>query len=379
MKIINYITPALVFFLSACGNSKSDLASKKAELDRLKSEIARLQSEAVKLEDEIGKLEPKKESGKLVETLVLASGEFSSYLTINGKADADQSTFATSQVPATVTSVLVKSGSRVTKGQALAHLDNAALKQNRMVLENQLSFANTLYLKQKRLFEKGVGTEVQYLSAKNQKESLEKNLAAMDAQLAMYTVKSPINGTVESVETKVGQIASPGMPLFKVVNLNDMKVIADVAESYSGKITANDKVTVYFPDLDKTINTRISFVSKLIDPLNRTFRIEINIPKAEGIKPNMTASLQIMDYTKSDCISVPTNCIQSAEEQKYVVVVLNNNGKSTAKRVAIKTGRNGGDYTEVLEGLKEGDNIVVNGYQELIDGQSVSVVPQKSN
>lgn len=373
MKSIYLIAFAFVFALSSCGGKKDNLATKQAELDKLKSEIAKLQTQAKKLEDEIAVLNPKEETGKLVETEAVATSEFNSYLNINGRADADQSTIATSQVPSTVTSVLVKPGDRVGAGQALAYLDNATLKQSRLGVEQQLSFANTLYQKQKRLWEQGVGTEVQYLSAKNQKEALEKNLSTIDAQIAMYTVKSPISGTVESVDTKIGQIASPGMPLFKVVNLSQLKVVADVAESYSSKIKSGDKVFVKFPDLNKRVEAKINFASKVIDPLNRTFHIEISLPVTEGVKPNMIANLQIIDYTVKNSISVPTNCVQSSDEQKYVVVAQTVEGKTVAKRVTVKTGHTGEDRTEILEGLSVGDAVVVNGYQELIDGQIITV------
>lgn len=369
--------PYIIFALTAltiaaCGEQKDPLKAKRAELDKLKTEIAALQTKAKALEDEINTLAPKAEGGKLVETSPISVGVFKSYLTVNGKADADQSTIATAQAPSTVTSVLVKPGDRVSAGQALAYLDASALKQNRLLAEQQVSFATILFNKQKRLFEQGVGTEVQFLSAKNQKEAAEKSLATLDAQIAMYTVKSPISGTVESVDTKIGQTAAPGMPLFKVVNLSQMKVVADVAESYSGKITQGDMVSVFFPDVNKTIEAKIRFASKVIDPLNRTFRVEIAIPGSEGLKPNMTAKLKIVDYVNNQAISVPTNCVQSAEENRFVVVV-EGNGKTSAKRVMVKTGRTGDNQTEILEGLKAGDQVIVNGYQELIDGQAVTV------
>lgn len=373
MKPVYSIFIAASVALSACGGKTDGLDKKRAELSKLKAEIAKLQTQAKKLEDEISKLDPKEEGGKLVETEAISAAVFNSYLNISGKADADQSTIATAQVPSTVTSVLVKAGDAVRVGQALAYLDNATLKQSRAQIEQQLSFATTLYNKQKRLYEQGVGTEIQYLSAKNQKEALEKNLATMDAQISMYTIKSPISGTVESVDTKIGQIASPGMPLFKVVNLSQMKVVADVAESYSGKIKSGDKVFIQFPDLNKKIEAKITFASKLIDPLNRTFRIEVSIPKTENIKPNMIANLQIIDYTNAKALSVPTNCVQTAEEEKYVVTVTQENGKSIAHRTPVKTGRAGDNRTEILEGLKLGDVVIVNGYQELIDGQTITL------
>lgn len=373
MKNLYLISAAVLLALASCGGKKTSLDAKKAELDKLKKEIVSLQGKAKILEDEIAKMENKKEEGKLVETEEIRAGVFNSFLTINGKADADQSTIATAQVPSTVTAVLVKAGDMVSAGQALAYLDNAALKQSRMQIEQQLSFAKTVYDKQKRLWEQGIGTEIQYLSAKNQKEALEKNLATMDVQIGMYIVKSPISGTIESVDTKIGQAAAPGIPMFKVVNLSNLKIVAEVAESYSGKINQGDKVLIEFSDLNKKSESRISFAAKLIDPLNRTFHIEIPVSGIADVKPNMIAKLQIVDYTNKSVLSVPTNCIQSAEDHQYVVCAVTENGKTVAKRKIIKTGHTGSDRVEILDGLTAGDQVIINGFQELNDGQILSI------
>lgn len=368
--IIAVLASALA--LQACGGKKTDLQAKKAELEKLKSEIAALQSKAKVLESEIAKLEPPKDKSKLVETETLEAGNFTSYLSIEGKADAEQSTIATAQVPGTVTSVVVKPGDAVAAGQALAYLDNTALKQSRLQIEQQLSFANTLFEKQKRLWQQGVGTEVQYLSAKNQKEALEKNLATLDAQIAMYTVKAPISGTVESVDTKIGQAAAPGIPMFKVVNLSNLKVVADVAETFSNKINTGDAVKIEFSDIDRTIDSRISFASRVIDPLNRTFRIEIRLGNVQDAKPNMLAKLKISDYTSKNAITVPTNCITRGEKESYVMVMTEENGKKIAKKRAITAGHTGDTRTEIKSGLNAGDKVIITGFQELNDGQEIS-------
>lgn len=371
---MRFIYSIVVFGLLAasCGGKKTDLQSKKAELEKLKTEIAKLQAQARKLEQEIAVLEPSKAKGKPVETEELKTAEFSSYLSIEGKADAEQSTIATAQVPGTVTAVLVHAGDAVSAGQALAYLDNTALRQSRVQIEQQLTFANTLFEKQKRLWQQGVGTEVQYLSAKNQKEAMEKNLATLDAQLAMYTIKSPISGTVESVDLKIGQAAAPGFPLFKVVNLSNLKVVADVAETFSGKINFGDAVKVQFDDINKEVDSKISFASKVIDPLNRTFKIEIRLGGIEGAKPNMLAKLKIIDYTTPAAISVPTNAISKTDKESFVMVMTEEKGKTVAKRKVVVTGHTGETRTEITSGLAAGDKVIVTGFQELNDGQEIS-------
>ena len=371
MKNQYIIVFAALLAFTACGEKKGSVQEKRAALEKIKKEIAALQSKAKQLETEIAKLEPTKENNKLVETEVIAAAAFESYLDIEGKADAEQSTIATAQVPGTVTQVIAKAGDAVSAGQALAYLDNSTLRQSRLQLEQQLSFANTLFEKQKRLWQQGVGTEVQYLTAKNQKEALEKNLSTLDAQLAMYTIKSPINGTVESVDLKIGQVAAPGLPSFKVVNLRNLKIIADVAESYSNKINTGDGVKINFMDINKTIDSKVTFASKVIDPLNRTFRIEIRLNNVSDVKPNMLAKLKIADYQNKSALTVPTNAITSGVEETYVMVKETINGKEIARKRLVKTGHTGETRTEILEGLKAGDAVIVTGYQELNDGQTI--------
>jgi RND family efflux transporter MFP subunit len=371
MKLQYLILLSIGLLISACGGKKNNVQEKRAELEKIKKEIAGLQNKAKKLEMEIEALEPKKDKTKLVETEVVETAAFETYLNIEGKADAEQSTIATAQLPGTVTQVTVKPGDAVSAGQALAYMDNSTLRQSRGQVEQQLSFANTLFEKQKRLWQQGVGTEIQYLSAKNQKEALEKNLATLDAQLSMYIIKAPISGTVESVDTKIGQAAAPGIPMFKVVNLNNLKVVADVAESYSGKINKGDKVKVVFADLNKTIESNIAFASKVIDPLNRSFKIEIRLNGATDIKPNMLAKLKIADYRNDKAVTVPTNAITAGVDEKYVMVKTSKNGKAVATKRVVKTGHTGESRTEILDGIKAGDEIIITGFQELNDGQII--------
>lgn len=371
MKLQYLILLSIGLLINACGGKKNNVQEKRAELEKIKKEIAGLQNKAQKLELEIEALEPKKDKTKLVETEVVEAAAFETYLNIEGKADAEQSTIATAQLPGTVTQVTVKPGDAVSAGQALAYMDNSTLRQSRGQIEQQLSFANTLFEKQKRLWQQGVGTEIQYLSAKNQKEALEKNIATLDAQLSMYTIKAPISGTVESVDTKIGQAAAPGIPMFKVVNLNNLKVVADVAESYSGKINKGDKVKVVFADINKTIESNIAFASKVIDPLNRSFKIEIRLNGATDIKPNMLAKLKIADYRNEKAITVPTNSITAGVDEKYVMVKTSKNGKAVAAKRVIKTGHTGESRTEILDGIQAGDEIIITGFQELNDGQII--------
>ena len=364
--------------ISACGGKKTNDENKQAKLDALKKEIAKLQSEASAIEKELNQ-KSGNTNGKEVEITEIKKGVFQSYIMIEGSADANESTIATPKVPGTIVRVLVQPGASVTAGQILAQLDNTTISQGRIELQQQLIYVTTLFEKQKRLWEKGVGTEVQYLSVKNQKESLEKSMKTLETQIDMYNIKAPITGTLESVDAKIGQAVAPGIPLFRVMNLSNIKIKADVAESYSKKVKAGDKIKIFFPDLQTEIDANISFASKYIDPLNRTFRVETKLPHVDNLKPNMIAKLKIIDYENANTISVSSNCIQTTESGSYVVIAKaqsNAKGDATAffvaERRTVTAGKSSDGNTEILTGLNEGDLVITTGYQELNNGQAIT-------
>ena len=365
-------TALTAMFLASCGGAEKPTDAKaQEELKSIQLQIADLQKKEQELLKQLGGNESART--KLVETQTIALDTFQNDLTVEGMVDAQNSTIATSKVPATVTEILVKVGQQVSAGQALARLDNTSLVQSKRELEQQYDFAKTLYEKQMRLWKKGVGTEVQYLSAKNQMEALGKSLNTLNANIDMYTIKAPINGSVEAVDLKVGQVAAPGMPYFKVVNVSMIKAVAEVSEAYSGSVHQGDAVEIEFPDLNKKINSRIGFASKFIDHLNRTFKVEIPLLGVKDIRPNMVARLKITEYQKNNTVVVPSNCVQVTEKEAFVMVAKEENGKIVAQKQLVKLGLSNKNITEVIDGLQVGDLLIVNGFQELAEGQVLEI------
>ena len=365
-------TALTAMFLASCGGAEKPTDAKaQEELKSIQLQIADLQKKEQELLKQLGGNESART--KLVETQTIALATFQNDLTVEGMVDAQNSTIATSKVPATVTEILVKVGQQVSAGQALARLDNTSLVQSKRELEQQYDFAKTLYEKQMRLWKKGVGTEVQFLSAKNQMEALSKSLNTLNANIDMYTIKAPIDGSVEAVDLKVGQVAAPGMPYFKVVNVSMIKAVAEVSEAYSGRVHQGDAVEIEFPDLNKKINSRIGFASKFIDPLNRTFKVEIPLLGVKDIKPNMVARLKITEYQKNNTVVVPSNCVQVTEKEAFVMVAKEENGKIVAQKQLVKLGLSNKNITEVIDGLQVGDLLIVNGFQELAEGQVLEI------
>jgi len=189
----------------------------------------------------------------------------------------------------------------------------------------------------------------------------------------MYRIVSPINGTVDQMDLKLGAVGSPGATGsgIRIVNADVLKVKADVPESYSNTVNQGDSVKVLFPDVDDSLTTRVTFAAKVIDPNSRSFGIEIQLPHNSEYRPNMTAVLKIADYSKHGALMVPLNAIQKSEEGDYVYV--NENG--IAKRKNITEGATSSNVTEIKSGLSAGDEVITEGASELGDGDKVRVLP----
>jgi RND family efflux transporter MFP subunit len=266
----------------------------------------------------------------------------------------------------------VREGQTVKAGQLLAKIDNALLRDQISALKQQMELANTVYEKQKGLWDQKIGTEIQFLQAKNNKEALEKNLTVLNTQGDLYNVYAPISGAVERVMAKTGEIAAPGMPLASIVNLGSLKATANVPDSYIANIRMGDAVQVQLPDLGRTINARVTFISKLVNPANRTFKIEVAIPSSADIKPNMVSVLNIADINKSNVLVIKQNYIQSTEDGEVVYIASTDGNKKVAKARKITTGVSYNGEIEVTGGLQSGDLIITEGYQDLVDGQVIS-------
>ncbi len=372
---MKYYIPFVLFaaVLASCGNKADSLQAKKEQLAKYRKEAAELSLKIRELEKEIASKDSSSAKTKLVGVQAVAPGAFSSYVSVQGRVDADQSTIATSQAMGVVTRVFAQVGQNVSAGQTLAELDNTVLVQGINELKQQLEFATTVYEKQKALWDQKIGTEVQYLSAKNNKESLEKRMRTMNEQLELYKVKAPIAGTVDEVNVKVGQNMAPGIPAFRVVNLSGLKVKADVAESYVALIQKGDKVKVILPDISREVDASVSFVSRIIDPINRSFKVEVNMPNAQDLRPNMLAVVKVVDYQKADAISVPISTIQTSDGGRYVVVARDEKGKKIARKLYLEVGRESDGRAEIISGLRSGDELIVTGFQNLNEGEEVTI------
>ncbi len=368
MKKLLYI-PALLI-LAACGNNKPK--DKKAELVDLKKQQAELSDKITKLQAQVGSNDSVKSTD--VSTVIVKKQPFTNYVQIQGSIDAQDNVTAYPQSPGVITAIYVKVGDHVSKGQTLVQLDNSVLKQNIAQAQAQADLAKTVYDRQKNLWDQKIGTEVQFLQAKATMESNEKQVSSLKQQSDMYRIVSPINGTVDQMDLKLGAVAQPGQTGIRVVNADILKVKANVPESYSGRINQGDNVKVVVPDADDSVMAKVTFAAKVIDPASRSFAIEVRLPSRKTLRPNMTVVLKVADYTSNTAVTIPLNAIQRSENGNFVF--LDQNG--TAKKIAVTLGATYGGITEIKSGLNGGEQLINQGASEIEDGDKVKVVQSEN-
>jgi RND family efflux transporter MFP subunit len=368
------IFPILFF---ACGQKeKGDLAGKKEALAALKSEKSAIDKKISQLESEISLLDTnssKSQKIKQVSSTTLAPEQFQHFVSVQGSVEADENVMVTSKMPGLITSIKVRQGDMVKQGQILAVLDDDVLQKSIDEVKIGLAQVVVMYEKQKSLWDQKIGTEMQYLGLKNQKESLEKKLITLKSQESQALVTAPFSGVIDEVFVKQGSLASPGIPLMQLVNVNLLKAVAKVPDSYVAYIKEGDNVSVRFPDLDKTISATVGYVGRIVDPLSRTFKIEVKVPSENGsLKPNLLAMIQINDKTSKSAIVIEENIIQPTEAGKIVFVTAEEKGQKIARQKTVTTGLSYNGKVEILSGLSAGENLITTGYQDLADNQPIS-------
>jgi len=377
-SILTICTTFLLLLASGCGSQQAEgIEAKKAKLKKLKTEQLQLNNQIKELETEIASLDPSSASNaRIVPVTVstLQKKQFKHYVKVQGEVEANQNIIVSPQTSGNITEILVREGQRVNKGQVLARIDDAVIQRNIEEIKTQLELAETLYQKQKKLWEQEIGTEVQYLTSKNQKETLERRLETLQEQADMAQVMAPISGTVDKIIPKIGEAIAPGAPFFQIVNNRDLHLKAEIAEAYIPYVKEGDSVKIEFPTLNKTIRTRISSVAQAIDPESRTFEIETQLPPDDNFKANMFGDIAINDRTFEETITIPINVIQRSETGSFVYIAEPSSDSTwVAKRKEIETGLSYDGKISVQDGLESGDKLIIAGYKDMSDGQLVTL------
>jgi RND family efflux transporter MFP subunit len=360
--------------LAACSSNKDP----KAELADLKKEQAANQAKIAELEAKTGaKAEGAAAQTTPVSVIKVAPESFKSYLELQGRVDFDQNANVAARAAGTLTSLRVQRGDRVSKGQTLATVDASILDASIAELRTRMDLARVVYEKQSRLWKQEIGTEIQYLQAKNNYQALQRNLATLNQQRALYTVVAPFSGTVDDVLPKLGETVAPGAPVVKLISSSGTgKILADVSEAYASRIKAGDKALVTIPDLGgEELPATVRVVSSTINPTSRTFTTELRLSgsKAGQLRPNMVANVRIQNYDRQNATVLPVDLVQKDEQNSYVLVVSDKGGKKVAAKRVIQTGQTYNGKVEVTGGLQAGDQVISAGYQTLNEGQLVTL------
>ena len=379
---MNYTTSALLVTLSlltACGGAKDP----QAELAALKKEQADNQAKIAALEAKAGASVSEKDAAaavaaKAVSVAVIkvAPESFRSYLEVQGRVDFDQNATVAARSAGTLTNIPVQRGDQVRKGQTLATIDASILDAGIAELRTRMDLARVIYEKQARLWKQEIGTEIQYLQAKNNYEALQRNLSTLNRQRELYSVVAPFSGTVDEVLPKQGEVTAPGAPVVRLTGGSGGKILADISEAYATRIKAGDKALVSIPDLgQEDIPATVRTVSRTINQTSRTFTAELRLSgsQAARLSPNMVATVRIQNYDRQNATVLPVDLVQKDEQNSYVLVVEQKDGRKVAAKRVIQTGNTYNGRVEITQGLKPNDQVISAGYQNLNEGQVVSL------
>lgn len=369
----NILTISILIFLVACGE-KNSVEEKRKRLNELEKQQTEITNEIRTLRSELGI----KEQGRTKNVIVtpVKDTTFISSINIQGSVKGEKDVMISAEMPGTITRVLVEAGAEVSEGQVLAELDNQVILQGISEVRTQRDFAANVFQKQKNLWDEKIGTELQYLQAKNNLEALDKRLATLNEQLDMSRIKAPIRGTVDAVNVKVGQQVAPGVPAFNVVDATKLKVIAEVPEVYLGRFKKGSKVVIEFPHRKDHpgVNATITHASKSINPLNRTFNIEIMLNEKDVavLGPNMIAVVKLIEKEIQNAIVVPSSVLQKDDlNGTFLYVAEKQDNKEVARLRKVKVGSISGNKAHIESGLAEGDRVITVGYQGLANNEAL--------
>ena len=376
-----------IIFIVSCGskNSKSieeilastDYTLIQKKKGEIKTQINDLKVELNKLDNVLEKMDTDKNLF-LVSAIKLKPRNFSHYLNFQGSLDTDKNVVIYPELPGLLKNIYVKQGDKVKKGQLIAKISDNGLTDQLEQLKLQRDLAKTTFERQQKLWDQKIGSEIQYLQAKTNFKSLEKKISQMKDQEGKTRILAPFDGTIDDIIADVGSNLAPGLtPILRIINIEKMKVIAEIPEIHIPYIKKNKNVKIYVPILDKQILGNISSVGNFINPNNRSFSIEIKLfNESNELKPNMTVSLEINDYQNENAILIPSKDILEDEEGNFYVykLVSDSNDSYKSNKIMILKAKSYNNMTEIKTGLKEDDLIINDGLRQVEDGQIVKVI-----
>jgi len=346
----------------------------KGDLDQLIAKRDSLENELIAIEDLISEIDTGHVSEPALVTIdTVKQGTFEHFIEIQGVVEADKNVMITSEIPAIIKNIHVREGQEVKKGMLMVTLDDEMIDNQIKELQTQLKLAEYVFEKQSNLRKENIGSQLDYEKAKNNKEYLESALRTAKAQKGKAKIRAVFDGVVDEIFPKEGELTGPQMPLIRFISLGNASIKVDVPESYLNKIKVGDFVSVSFSDLGKTFTSKITSRGNYIEPLNRTFKISIDLPVEDNILlPNLIGAVKIKDLIVENALLIETdNILQDGIGNDYVFIIEEKGDKIIARKVFIEKGESYGTITYVKNGLNGSDRIVTQGARSIIDGEEV--------
>ena len=373
MNMKKFLIVILTFIVS-CTNDTLD--SKKKRVDELKNSLVEIYSEIDMLEEEISLIDSTfgDKNYELVTTIEPSSKEFIHEINLRGNVVSMMNIMIVSEVIGKYKRIFVKDGQFVKKGDVLATINSDVIDINLKEIETNLILLKTIYDRQSNLWDNKIGSEIDYLRAKSNYESIKSRFEATKKQIAKFKITAPFSGIIESTSARVGEMSSPGVPAFSIYNENDSYIEIDVSENYGNSFTVGDNAKLILEN-DSVIVTSILSVGQVINPINRTFKIGVEIPfdLKESLKPNQIINLKLIDYRNENSISIPSNIIYSDERGNYIFIIDEFDGENVARKIPILIGKSSNYMTEVLSGLLGKEQVIDKGSSNVVDGSYVKM------
>ncbi|MCF4100311.1 efflux RND transporter periplasmic adaptor subunit [Gillisia sp. M10.2A] len=382
MKKLLYILTISIAVASCGGKNESvEELIEQGDLTAIKERKAELNAQQKELKSEIDQLnayiesKEKKERPLLVTTQVIKDTVFKHFVEVQGNVETDKNIILYPEFSGILMNVYVKEGQRVSKGQTLAKIDDGGLASQVAQQEAQTALSKTTFERQKSLWDQKIGSEIQYLQAKTNYESSLNATKQLRSQLAKTIISAPFSGVVDDIIAEQGQVVNQGQSqVIRLVNLEEMYVKASIPESYLESIKKGTEVTVNLASIGKEYKGIVRQVGNYVNPDNRTFSVQIEIPNKDGlVKPNLIATVKVNDYSSENAITIPENILQENAQGEIVAYLYQKNDTTAvAKKVILETGYNYENSIEVLSGLNKGDTVIIEGAKSVRDGQKVT-------
>ncbi len=386
MKKTLYLSAFLLLtiplMMQSCGNesdpSDADSDQIRNRIDEYNDEISRLTRKVNELRQTL--IARGEGVGSNDEVLVTVSklepSVFTDFFSVSATVEAVSSATISPETNGHIRRLYADKGDPVTRGQVVARLSTDVVDGQIEEIKTSLQLAETVYQRQKRLWDQEIGSEIQYLEAKNQVGRLRNNLETLQSQKEMAVMKAPFDGFVDEHFIKEGELAMPGTPVMEIINLDELYINADVSESYLPDVSPGRDVTLRFPaypDVEMTVP--VHRVGHVINPENRSFRLQLRIPNDnDRFKPNMMANISVQAAEIEEAIVVPSMLIGYDTQGHYVYVVDEDPaGNRIARKAYIERGKNIEGNTQVTGGLQTGDLLIRQGHRNVTNGGKIRI------